>query len=203
VYAATSLAVLTGFAIIVVAVFNLLLPLSVGIGFLVGISATVLVLKAMGYSRHPVRRIATVKSPEIPDTLGPETIFVSYGRKDWDRYAKQIVERLRSANLTVWLDQSYIQGGDDWMDSIDVALKTCQRMLLCVTATALESKYVKKEYRYFIQNDKPIYPIICERSELPFELEGIQQLDFNDIESIIAAIRRGRPVKSRKHASHE
>ncbi|HEV8396518.1 MAG TPA: toll/interleukin-1 receptor domain-containing protein [Vicinamibacterales bacterium] len=188
----TVVAVLTGSALVASTAFNLL-PLGVAVGFLSGVIAAALALKNMGYSRQlVVTPTAVATSPDTPDTLGPQTIFLSYGRNDWDRYAKIMVERLRAAQLTVWVDQQYIDGGDDWMDAIDLALKTCQRMVLCVTPDAVKSKYVRKEYRYFIKNDKPIYPILCEQSELPFELEGIQQLAFTDAPATIAAIRRGR-----------
>lgn len=112
-------------------------------------------------------------------SLTPDTIFVSYSRVDWKDYVEPLVDDLTQAGIQVWLDQNLIRTGDDWLDKINEALKICNRMILCVSPEALNSRYVKLEYRYFFRHDKPIYLMMCRQAELPPELDGIQYMDSN------------------------
>lgn len=107
-------------------------------------------------------------------------IFISYSRADWEQYVKPYCDRLRKAAYPVWLDQHLIEGGQDWLDEINTALKECQIMLLFLTPDALASRWVKMEYRYFIEKEKPILPIMCVDTELPAELMRIQWFPYED-----------------------
>jgi hypothetical protein len=117
-------------------------------------------------------------------------IFVSYSRDDWWHYAWPVVQLLREKQFNVWIDQELIQGGEDWLDTINKALADCSCLVLCVTPQALRSKYVKIEYRYFLDKGKPIVPLICEESELPAELMRIQTLSFGDLDSLISVLQK-------------
>jgi TIR domain-containing protein len=65
------------------------------------------------------------------------------------------------------------------MDAIGEALYECSVCLLAVSPDAIESRYVKMEYRFFFNNDKPIVPVIVRPvSRLPAELLGIQHIDL-------------------------
>ncbi len=112
-------------------------------------------------------------------SLTHDTVFVSYSRTDWKDYAEPLVGDLKQAGLQVWVDQNIIRTGDDWLDKINEALKICNRLILCVSPEALNSRYVKVEYRYFFRHDKPIYLIMCRQAELPPELDGIHYIDFS------------------------
>jgi len=125
-------------------------------------------------------------------------IFLSYARVDWDEYALPLVERLRGAGLDVWVDQDLIRGGDDWMDAINAALKTCDLLVLCVSPEALNSRYVKMEYRYFFHHDKPIVPVLCRPADLPAELVGIQYWPYGKADLLTTQLTgRDRPALSR------
>lgn len=114
-----------------------------------------------------------------------DSVFISYGRNDWEKYVMILVERLTASGIKVWVDQYLLQGGDDWLDKITEALEKCNRMILCVTPSALQSKYVKMEYRYFFHRHKLLVPLVCEKTQLPAELEGIQYLDYGDFDSLL------------------
>jgi hypothetical protein len=62
-------------------------------------------------------------------------------------------------------------------------------MILCISPEALDSRYVKMEYRYFFNANKPILPIICRAAELPAELSGIQFLPYEDQAAVTARSR--------------
>ncbi|MBK8024968.1 MAG: TIR domain-containing protein [Chloroflexi bacterium] len=128
-------------------------------------------------------------SRDLVDELPPADIFVSYSRRDWTEFVEPLVERLRHNGLSVWVDQHLLEGGQDWMDEINHALKLCRVMILCVSPEALQSRCVKMEYRHFFNSNKPILPVICRPAELPAELGGIQFLAYEAGETIVARTR--------------
>ena len=119
------------------------------------------------------------------DLFDADTIFLSYKRTDWDAFVKSLVDRMRSRGLSVWVDQHLIEGGDDWQDKIDLALRICSRMVLCVSLEALKSRHVKLEYRYFWNNNKKLFPVICREVELPPILQSIQYFQYSRVDDLI------------------
>ena len=106
-------------------------------------------------------------------------VFVSYSRADWDDFVSDLVKRLTDKGFRLWIDQDLIVGGDEWMDTIGEALDVCKVLVLVMSPEALESRYVKMEYRYFVNHDKKILPILCrEVDRIPFELSTTQHVDF-------------------------
>ncbi len=125
----------------------------------------------------------------VQRTLSADSVFISYSRTDWDTYVEPMAKRLTEASIPFWLDQHLLKGGDDWMDHIDAALRGCQRCILCVSPDALTSRYVKLEYRYFFNQAKAIYPLMCRPADLPAELQGIQYYDYKDLDQLIALLK--------------
>jgi TIR domain len=122
--------------------------------------------------------VAPDPSPEVRP-LSEETVFVSYSRSDWDHAVSDLVVRLRRGGFQLWVDQGFLIGGEDWMDAIGEALKKCNVCLLVISPDAMQSRYVKMEYRFFFNNEKPIAPVMVKPvAELPPELTGIHYLDF-------------------------
>lgn len=125
------------------------------------------------YDLKNMHKLSTKTMPIRPQ------LFVSYARVDSNGFVEDLVERLRAAGQNVWIDQHLIVGGDDWMDAIGEALETCMMLLLVMSPEALASKYVKMEYRYFFNHDKPIIPVLYRAVEkIPPELMSVQHLDF-------------------------
>ena len=138
------------------------------------------------FGHNPIRITEPFDSGILPpdpssgaEPLGEETVFVSYSRRDWDDAVSAITQRLRQAGFQLWVDQGFLVGGEDWMDAIGEALKKCSVCLLAMSPDAMRSRYVKMEYRFFFNNDKPIVPVkVKPVAELPPELSGIQYIDF-------------------------
>ncbi len=156
--------------------------LIVGVGVLIVVVVAGILLLGRRQSVMPAPAAST-------GSLPPETVFISYSRQDWDRYVEPLSRRLTRESIPFWLDQNLIQDGDDWLDAIGVALRDCQRLILCVSPEALNSQYVKMEYRYFYTRQKPIYPLVCRPSDLPAELSGIQYVDFDKLDKLIALLK--------------
>ena len=111
--------------------------------------------------------------------MGAATVFVSYARSDWDGTISPLTRRLQQAGFQLWVDQGFLVGGNDWMDVVGEALDRCSVCLLAVSPDAMESEYVKMEYRFFFHNKKTIVPVVVRPvSDLPFELSGIHYIDF-------------------------
>jgi len=120
-----------------------------------------------------------------------QTIFVSYSRADYVQFIEPMIKLLNSNDLLVWLDQHLLESGDDWLDKIGDALETCDRMILCVSPGALESRFVKMEYRYFFNHGKKIYPLICRAAtDVPPELQGIQYFPYERLNDLIGILKR-------------
>jgi len=142
--------------------------------------------------RRPARAPtpAPTPAPTQPDVLSQETIFISYSRKDWDKFVEPLVIDLRQQGFKVWIDQTFILGGDNWYKAIQQALETCERMVLCVSPDSLKSPYVQREYRYFMDEAKWLVPLICREAPLPWELQGTQYLLYQNRATLIATLRR-------------
>ncbi len=122
-------------------------------------------------------------------TANTETIFISYSRRDWESHVRPMVDRLTQAGFSVWVDQHLLQGGQDWRDEINHALDACSKMILCVSPDALESKYVRLEYRYFLDENKPIIPVICRETKLLPELRPLQWIPY-DFDALFQLLTR-------------
>lgn len=118
-------------------------------------------------------------------------VFVSYARADWDSFVAGFVERLRGDKYNVWVDQHLILGGADWMDAINDALEGAAVLILVMTPEALNSRFVKMEYRQFVTADRPLLPVLLKPTKLPAELGIYQHIDFtgDDHDTAYAALR--------------
>jgi hypothetical protein len=139
--------------------------------------------------------------PEEPDLS--HTVFLSYSRKDWDGFVRDLVNDLAQGTHKVWLDQDYILGGDDWMDAVGAALQECDTLLLVLSPESINSKYVKMEYRYFFKQEKPIVPILYQEvKNIPFELATLHYLDFTG-NWRTESMTRLRNILARRHKGNE
>lgn len=125
---------------------------------------------------------------EAKSVLIPE-VFISYSRQNWRHHVKGLAQRLYDADFKLWIDQHIIRSGGDWLDEINKALDQCKVLVLCVSPSALNSRYVKMEYRYFLDENKPVLPVIIEETKLPAELRRIQYVDYGDQDDLIEAIQ--------------
>ena len=75
-------------------------------------------------------------------------------------------------------------------------------MLLVMSPEAINSKYVKMEYRYFFKQEKPIVPVLCRTVEdIPFELATLHYLDFTG-EWRPEPLQTLRQIPERRHKEH-
>ena len=108
-------------------------------------------------------------------------VFISYAARDRERVLG-LVERLRGAGVTVWIDQAGIDVSTMWSQEIVSAIKGCKVMLLSISPNSTESENVVKELALASERKKPIIPVYLETAEIPetmeYQLAGIQRVEY-------------------------
>ena len=108
-------------------------------------------------------------------------VFISYAARDRERVLG-LVERLREAGVTVWIDQAGIDVSTMWSQEIVSAIKGCKVMLLSISPHSTESENVVKELALASERKKPIIPVYLEAAEIPetmeYQLAGIQRVEY-------------------------
>ena len=108
-------------------------------------------------------------------------VFISYAARDRERVLG-LVERLRNAGVTVWIDQVGIDVSTMWSQEIVSAIKGCKVMLLSISPHSTESENVVKELALASERKKPIIPVYLEAAVIPetmeYQLAGIQRVEY-------------------------
>ena len=111
-------------------------------------------------SRIDEDEIAKAKSPALK-------IFISYSHKD-ERFKEELITMLegmqRKGIIEAWQDRR-IEEGDEWLQSIQIAMNECDLALLLVSKNFLASRFIRdKELPHLLQRRKEeglrIVPII-------------------------------------------
>lgn len=111
-------------------------------------------------------------------------VFISYARDDWEQIVAPLTLVLQDAGVAVWVDQYLVQGGNDWMAAIEQALRECWLLIVVLSPEAVESRYCRLEYRYFVNREKPVIPFIYKPvSKMPPELNGLEDIRYDKEDS--------------------
>jgi TolB-like protein/Flp pilus assembly protein TadD len=108
-------------------------------------------------------------------------VFISYSREDKERVL-DLVAKLRTAGVSVWIDQSGIDGAALWGEAIVSALESAKVLLLMVTESAGRSHNVAKEVMLTSERKGHILPVLLEETSIPaslrYPLAGIQHIEY-------------------------
>ncbi len=108
-------------------------------------------------------------------------VFISYAAKDRARVL-DLVERLRAAGVSVWIDQMGIEGATMWSQEIVAAIRNCKVLILAISENSAGSENVVKEVALASEGRKRILPVYIEQAEIPesmaYQLAGIQRVEF-------------------------
>ena len=111
----------------------------------------------------------------------PADVFISYSREDKDRVL-ELAARLRTAGVSVWIDQGGIDGATLWGEEIVNALDQAKVLLLAVSAAAARSHNVAKEVVLVSERKGHILPVDFEPTTIPaglkYALAGIQHVEY-------------------------
>ena len=110
-------------------------------------------------------------------------VFVSYARVDRVRVL-QLVERMRSAGIGVWIDEGGIHGASLWGQEIVDAIESASVMVLMLSDASINSDNVVKELSIASEDKKPILPVYLHQAEIPksmrYQLAGIQHIEYHE-----------------------
>ena len=106
-------------------------------------------------------------------------VFVAYAHKDAFRVFSEI-KNLHNSGLRIWFDGG-IDPGVEWSDDIAKALLNSSMFVVFVTPNAVDSKNVKNEINFALNNNKKFLAIYLEETQLPLGLE----LRMGDIQAVL------------------
>lgn len=105
-------------------------------------------------------------------------VFISYSRQD-SKFVDRLEQDLKNAGFdSVWRDTSNLIGSQNWRSDLQVALDQSDVLILVVSPHSLASEEVTAEYNEFLENKKPIVPVILKNAELKGRLRLIQKIPF-------------------------
>lgn len=120
-------------------------------------------------------------------------IFISYSTKDRP-HALALVEQLRVAGLSVWIDQQGIDAATSWSKEIADALEACSTFMLLLSPNSIASENVAKELAVAAELKKHIIPVELERVQLKreflYHLTGLQRVSHTNVDAIVHVIEK-------------
>jgi pSer/pThr/pTyr-binding forkhead associated (FHA) protein len=128
----------------------------------------------------PGQRTTTRLGTGIPQGSLVGHVFLAYAREDWEAIVAPLMVALQDGGVKVWVEQYLVQGGDDWRAAVEQAMHECWLMVLVVSPQALQSRYVKLEYRYFINREKPLLLFHYRRGDtVPAEFANLPAVTYD------------------------
>lgn len=105
-------------------------------------------------------------------------IFISYSREH-EVFARRLATSLSNAGADIWIDVKDIPAGMKWSSAIQQGLDISQVMLVIVTPESMASRNVEDEWQYYLDEKKPVIPIMLQPAQIHFQLRRIQYIDFH------------------------
>ena len=136
--------------------------------------------------------------------LGP-TVFFSYSRSDED-LVRKVADGLAESDVQVWLDQTRLTAGDNWVNETERALDSADFVAFFISPRSLDSPWAKRELQLAMhrelsgQRGALILPVLLEKAEVPPLLRDIHWIDMTDgdadkaVQALIQAMDRHRGV---------
>lgn len=91
--------------------------------------------------------------------------FVSYSRRNQVRIREEIAE-IRSWGYQVWFDEA-IRPTEEWPEEIAIALENCGLFILFVTQESVDSRNVRSEISFALDEGKSILAVFLNEIQLP------------------------------------
>lgn len=104
-------------------------------------------------------------------------VFLSFAAADREMAAR-IAELLRARRLTVFLDDASLRGSESWRESLDAALDRAGCIVVLVSRAALDSDWVRREYRRGLEKQNLVPALLESSIPLPADLQRLQFVDL-------------------------
>ncbi|MBV8067844.1 MAG: TIR domain-containing protein, partial [Candidatus Eremiobacteraeota bacterium] len=125
-------------------------------------------------------------------------IFVSYSDKDRDLVDERIVKPLEAARYNVFFAARTLEGGQSWSDEISQALREADRVVVVVSANAVQSRGVRDEVRFALTLQSSdaaatrIYPVRLDESkpsDIDYRLASLQYRNLDSDDAVAQFMR--------------
>ena len=123
-------------------------------------------------------------------------LFVSYSHRDTDK-VYETLDMLYDKKYRIWYDES-CETGNDFRDELRVRIERCEAVLLFVSKASMSSPFCGMEIIVARENQKRIYPIYLDDSEVPpaFQilLANTHHGSISNMKKLIEALVRDLPA---------
>lgn len=106
-------------------------------------------------------------------------VFISYSSTDQGA-AQYFLQALLEADFDVWLDKGRLNGGTEWKEEIDEAIRESSVIIFLVSPRSVKSDYVTYEWAFALGAGKHIIPVIWEQAPVHPRLQHKQHIDFTN-----------------------
>lgn len=117
----------------------------------------------------------------MTNSPGGYDVFISYSRRDTAK-AALLRDKLAALGLSVFFDSEGIDGGAEFTDVLDRAVKSAKVVLACWTHEALERRWVRIESRIGLDRGSLVATALepMSHSDLPAEFYNVNVVDLSD-----------------------
>ncbi len=129
-------------------------------------------------------------------------VFISYQRAD-ATFAQWVRESLVAAGGHTWMDRYDIPAGAYWPDEIDRGLVSSEIVVGILSPDAVESRNVKNEWDWAIQNGKRLLLLQYRSCVIPHRYVSLNYIDATELnsdaalEALVRALGLAAPVPAR------
>jgi formylglycine-generating enzyme required for sulfatase activity len=105
-------------------------------------------------------------------------LFISYSRTEED-FARQLATSLSDMGADIWIDVEDIPAGMKWSSAIQQGLDGGDLLIVIISPDSMGSRNVEDEWQYYLDNGKPVIPVLLHPTKIHFQLSRIQYIDFH------------------------
>ena len=106
-------------------------------------------------------------------------VFISYARADSIAFVDRLEGDLKAQQFHPWVDRHGLEGGQEWMEIIQDAIDASQALVVVMSPAAVQSQFVRMEYRYAASQSKLVIPAkYLSATRTPIDLHILQWVDF-------------------------
>lgn len=139
------------------------------------------------YSEGEETASTSEPAANVPDTPPKgNDIFISYSRRDLD-FVKRLYDYLTAQGISAWFDQTSIEIGDQWRETIVNGIMGCKIFVVVLSPDSAGSKNVRKEIDLAERNEKKIVPLIWRGDgdtvippAIAYQLAGVNYFNFRE-----------------------
>ncbi len=109
-------------------------------------------------------------------------IFLSYSREDTHSMMR-IRNELESQGIRVWTDEGLIPGSDSWKRDIEDAIRNSLGIVVILSPSAKQSRWVERELGFASAQGKRVFPILVNgdtTNAIPIDLINSQWIDIRN-----------------------